>query len=103
MRYIQDPITLELVPASQYQPPGRQIHDIQPDIEPFVSPIDKTVISSRAQLREHNRRHNVTHASDFSPEFLAQRQRQREAFFQPGSRERKQAIYDAWVAAERQT
>jgi len=102
VRWIQDPVTFELVPASQYRPPATKTHEIQADIEPFVSPIDKSVISSRAQLREHNRRHNVTHASDFSPEFIAQRQRQREAFFQAGSRERKQAIYDVWVAKERQ-
>lgn len=102
MKYIQDPITLELVPAHQYRAPATKVHEIQGDIEPFVSPIDQTVISSRAHLREHNRRHNVTHANDYSPEFLAQRKRQREAFFQPNSRERKQAIYDAWVAKERQ-
>ena len=102
MRYVQDPVTLELVPAHQYRAPGKPVHEIQGDIEPFISPIDKSIISSRAQLREHNRRHNVTNAADYSPEFIAQRRRQREAFFQP-SRERKQAIYDAWVAAERKT
>jgi hypothetical protein len=101
MRYIQDPVTLELVPASQYRAPSNKVHDIQGDIEPFISPIDKSIISSRSDLREHNRRHNVTNASDYSPEFIAARQRQREAAFKP-SRERKQALYDAWVAKERQ-
>lgn len=101
MRYIQDPITLELVPAHQYRAPTTKVHEIQGDIEPFISPIDRSIISSRSDLREHNRRHNVTHASDYSPDFIARRQRQRQAQFN-NSWERKQAIYNAWIAAERQ-
>lgn len=97
MRYIQHPITHELVPAEEYERPSARHHIVQGDIEPFISPIDKTVISSRAHLREHNLRHGVTNSADYTPEFLARRREQIED--KKGSaRERKQQLYDAMIA-----
>ena len=49
------------------------------DIKPYVSPIDGSIISSRPHQREHMRKHGVTHSSDYSPEFLASRRKEREA------------------------
>lgn len=53
-RWIQDPETGKLIPASEYVPPSNRSAFIRADIGPFVSPIDKKVIGGRKQLREHN-------------------------------------------------
>lgn len=100
MRFIQHPITHELVPAEEYERPNERHHLVQSDIEPFISPIDKTIISSRAHLREHNRKHNVTNAADYSTEYIEKKKAERRSVFN-SNKERKQVIYDAWVAAER--
>ena len=48
-------------------------------LQDFVSPIDKTVISTRGQLKAHNERHGVTNASDYSPGYVADKARARNA------------------------
>ena len=60
MRYIQDPVTLKLVPAHEYRRPEPSAPQVLPDIAPFRSPVTGEEITSRPQLREHNRRHGVT-------------------------------------------
>lgn len=55
-RYIQDPKTLKLVPASLYVKPGEH-HMIMPDIKPYRSIVDGSEISSRSRHREHLQRH----------------------------------------------
>ena len=56
---------------------GPKSAEIMPDIEQFVSPIDGSVITSRSQRNRHMKQHGVTHSSDYSPEFLAQRAKER--------------------------
>ena len=63
--FIQHPITLELIPRSEYVRPREASHAIFNDIESFVSPIDGSVISDRKQYREHCRKHGVVNAAEF--------------------------------------
>jgi len=58
MRYIQNPKTLELVPAETWRPDTVTIHYVMPDIQPYKSMVDGSVISSRSTHREHLRMHN---------------------------------------------
>lgn len=46
------------------------------DIEPFVSPITGEVIRGRNHLRQHMKEHGVTHFRDYSPEWIAKKQRE---------------------------
>ena len=62
-RYIQDPVTLKLVPAEEYRRP-EGLHHIQGDLEPFRSHVDGALIASRRDLREHNRRNNVVEGGE---------------------------------------
>jgi len=58
MRYIQDPKTLELVPADEYVSPAQQLHYVMPDIQPYRSMADGSYITSRSAHREHLKVHN---------------------------------------------
>lgn len=80
---------------------------IHGDIQAFVSPVDGSVISDRKQLREHNERHGVVNAAEFSPEFVAQKQKERERLFKgehtPQEKlARKREIYEIANHLERQ-
>lgn len=99
-RWVQHPVTHELIPRDEYVRPVAQTHAVHGDLQPFISPIDKTLISDRAQLREHNKRHNVTHASDYSPEYLAKK-RHEQTTEKGAAKERRQIMYDAWNSLER--
>ena len=55
---------------------GPSMH-VMPDLKPFVSPIDGSVISSRPHLKAHNKKHGVTNQSDYSPQFLEKRAKER--------------------------
>lgn len=57
MRYIQDPVTLELVPADEYVPRTTH-HLVMPDIQPYRSQIDGRMITSRSEHREHLKANN---------------------------------------------
>jgi len=57
MRYIQDPITHELIPADQYAPCTESSITVMGDIQPYKSMIDGTIITSRSKHREHLRAH----------------------------------------------
>jgi hypothetical protein len=100
-RWIQHPITHELVPRDEYVRPSAQTHAVHGDIQPFISPIDRTLISDRGQLREHMRVHNVTHADDYSPEYLAKK-RAEHTNEKGASLERKRTMYETWTRLERE-
>lgn len=75
--YIQHPITHKLIPKEDYVPPYRGTM-VMGDIEAFVSPITKEVITSRSRLRDHNKEHGVTDSRDYSPEYMAKKNLERE-------------------------
>ena len=77
--WVQHPITLELIPRSEYVRPKEAQHSIFGDIESFVSPIDGTVITGRKGYDEHCRKHNVVNAANFTPEYYAQKAKERAA------------------------
>lgn len=56
-RYIQDPKTLELVPAEDYYAPSVHATMIMPDIAPYRSMITGEIIQSRSTHRTHLRDH----------------------------------------------
>ena len=66
MRWIQDPLTHELIPADQYQPPARSGIEIVGDIEPYRSMIDGSVITSRSRHREHLHQHGCVEVGNDS-------------------------------------
>lgn len=82
--YIQDPVTLKLIPKSEYVSAKRRSHFIQNDIEGFQSPIDGSIITDRKQLREHNAKHNVVSAQEFTPEFYDKKAKERARIFTDG-------------------
>lgn len=57
MRFIQDPETLELVPAEDYRPKAAALHYVMPDIQPYRSQIDGSLIGSRSTHRAHLKAH----------------------------------------------
>lgn len=100
-RWIQHPITLELIPRDEYVPPKEARHFIFNDLQPFVSPIDGSVISDRRQYRNHCDKHGVRPASEFPPEHYAQKAKEREAHYKGQSSpqealKRKQALNEIW-------
>lgn len=69
MRYVQDPETGKLVPASEYRTNEVQAAYVIGDLESFKSPIDGTLITDRAQLRHHHKKHGTTDSRDYSQEY----------------------------------
>lgn len=57
-RYIQNPETLELIPAEEYVRPSTDAPMIMGDITPYKSMITGEMIQGRRQHREHLRQHN---------------------------------------------
>ena len=58
-RWIQDPITHQLIPAEEYcGPSSSNATYIAPDIKPYRSQITGEMITSRSQHREHLKQHN---------------------------------------------
>jgi hypothetical protein len=102
-RWIQNPITNELVPRDEYVRPKEAGHAIWDDLDSFVSPIDGSVISDRKQLAEHNKKHNVVSANNFSPEFQARKTAERHELEhgKKAVRERKEAMYEVMMEQER--
>jgi hypothetical protein len=106
-RWRQDRITGKLVPideAAVKRDAGHGIHGI---FEPFKSMVDGTIISTNKQLREHNKRNNVVNADEFTPEFYAEKAKERADFYQgkhsrQESLKRKQEIYENMIRAERE-
>lgn len=57
MRFIQHPITLELVSADDYYSPRADGPMVMGDISPYRSMIDGSIIGSRSVHRNHLRQH----------------------------------------------
>lgn len=58
-RWIQDPVTHQLIPADEYGGPSKSGSAyISPDIAPYRSQITGEMITSRSQHREHLKQHN---------------------------------------------
>ena len=59
-RYIQDPVTLKLIPADEYRP-RHESHSpmIMGDIAPYRSMATGEIIGGRRQHREHLRQHQL--------------------------------------------
>ena len=70
----------KLIPKEEYRGDNtrHQTAHIMPDIEPFTSPVTGEVITSRSRLRVHNKEHGVTNSSDYSPQFLENKRKERE-------------------------
>lgn len=77
-RWIQHPITHELIPADEYVRPDTNAPYIHGPLEPFVSPVDRSVIGDRKHLREHNKRHEVTDFRDYGTEYFERKAKERE-------------------------
>lgn len=59
-RYIQDPVTLKLIPADEYRPHAdASAPMIIPDIQPYRSMATGEIIGGRRQHREHLRQHRL--------------------------------------------
>lgn len=58
-RYIQDPVTFELVPAEEYYAARHEVSApmVMPDIQPYRSMVTGEVINSRSRHREHLKDH----------------------------------------------
>lgn len=103
-RWRQDAKTGKLIPIDEAaaRKDGVSLHTA---FESFVSPIDGSVISDRKQYREHCRKHNVVPTAEFSDEFFAKKQREREKLYMGKHTEkevfaRKQQIYNIMKRAE---
>ena len=75
-------------------------------MDSFVSPIDGAIINGRKDYREHCEKHGVVPAAEFSPEFLARKEKERDDFYQGKISkqerfERRQNIYNIWTEGER--
>ena len=97
-RWIQHPITHELIPAEEYVRPSSGGHYIQNDIEPFISPVDGTVVSSRREMKEHNKRNNVVPAQEYDQgHYDAHAKKRAKALTEgPSTREMQGAVADAF-------
>lgn len=69
----------------------RESHAIHGDVEAFRSPIDGTVIADRKALREHCEKHNVVPSGEFTPEYYAEKQRERDRHH-TGERTREESL-----------
>jgi hypothetical protein len=58
-RYIQHPVTLELIPAEEYESPHQAGFFVMPDIQPYRSMVTGEMVQGRRQHREHLKTHNV--------------------------------------------
>jgi hypothetical protein len=73
MRYIQDPITHELIPADQYESRNESGIHVMGDIQPYRSMIDGSIITSRSKHREHLRAHGCIEVGNDNSVLKAQR------------------------------
>jgi len=63
-RYIQDPKTLELVPADEYVRTEVDAPMVMPDIQPYRSQIDGSIINSRSTHKAHLRQNGCIEVGD---------------------------------------
>lgn len=55
--WVQDPITLKLIPKEEYEPRPQAGFFVQGDIQPYKSMITGEMITSRSHHRAHLRQH----------------------------------------------
>lgn len=58
-RWVQDPVTLKLIPADEYTRPESSAPMIIGDIAPYRSMATGEIIGGRRQHREHLRQHQL--------------------------------------------
>jgi len=96
-KWIQHPITNELVPASEYRPPSEERHFYaQGDYEPVKMP-DGSVITCRGKMRKAMKDGNMTNTQDYSPEYTEKKNRERLSSMRGESaaqdKERRQSLH----------
>lgn len=111
MRWRQDAKTGKLYPVDEAAinrdiSAGKIVPPCPKDFAPFKSIVDGSIIRDHKDLAAHNKRNNVVNTSEFSPEFLEKKAREREDFFagklsKEEHRARKQMLYDKIIRAER--
>ena len=75
-RFIQHPVTVNLIPAVDYvRPDTNESAYVMGDLEGFVSPIDRTLLDDRGKLMRHNKKHGVTNSADYSPAHFDKKQK----------------------------
>lgn len=57
--WIQDPVTLKLVPRDEYQPKAPSAPFVMGELAPYRSMVTGEMIDGRRQHREHLRQHHV--------------------------------------------
>lgn len=55
--WVQDPVTLKLIPKDEYQPRTQAGFFVMDDLKPYKSMITGEIIQGRAQHRAHLRQH----------------------------------------------
>lgn len=55
--WVQDPVTLKLIPKDEYQPRSQAGFFVMGDIQPYKSMITGEMIEGRRQHRDHLREH----------------------------------------------
>lgn len=66
-RFIQDPVTLKLIPAEEYERPGPAGPMIMGDIQPYQSMATGEMIMGRRQHREHLKQHRLVEIGNEKP------------------------------------
>lgn len=66
-RYIQDPVTLKLIPAEEYDRPDVNAPMVMGDIAPYQSMATGEMIMGRRQHREHLREHRLIEIGNEKP------------------------------------
>lgn len=91
-RFIQDPDTLELIPAEQYaRPQTNEAAMVMGDIQPYRSHIDGSLITTRSQHRAHLRSHGCVEVGNELDAAMRAAPRAR-----PSSEQRKRQIAEVW-------
>jgi len=108
LRWRQCRHTGQFIPVDEAARKQDESHGIivRGNFDAFVSVVDGTVIDSHRALEQHNKRNGVVNASEFSQEFLANKRKERERFYEgKHSRQetfkRKQEIHEIITQAER--
>jgi len=98
------PTMIPVDEAARKLEPSHSIH--ANNFDTFKSPVDGTLIRNMREYNDHNKRNNVVNAKEFSPEYYATKQKERDRVLS-GERTKdevrrdRQDIYDKWTHAER--
>lgn len=92
-RYIQDPVSLELIPAEEYRgPSSSKSAYVVPDIAPYRSMVDGSMITSRSHHRAHLKQHGMVEIGNEINHHMKQAQQPRNM---PDRRELNRAIVES--------